>query len=193
MAPHFLRLQKRLAASILKCGKHRVWLDPNDSAEHSMANSRHVIRHLIRNGIIVKKAVSMHSRYRKRLYREAKIKGRHTGLGKRKGTSDARMPQKTLWIRRQRVLRRLLRNYRDNKKIDKHMYHLLYKCAKGNQFKNKRVLIEVIHSKKAAKQREKALQDQIEVQKAKALQLREKKKQKKKVKEEGVRRLAASQ
>ena len=34
-----LRLQKRLAASVLKCGKKRVWLDPNESSELSMANS----------------------------------------------------------------------------------------------------------------------------------------------------------
>ena len=25
-----LRLQKRLAASVMKCGKRKIWLDPND-------------------------------------------------------------------------------------------------------------------------------------------------------------------
>ena len=34
-----LRLQKRLAASVLKCGKKKVWLDPNETAEISNANS----------------------------------------------------------------------------------------------------------------------------------------------------------
>jgi ribosomal protein L19E len=34
------RLQKRLAASILKTGKRKVWLDPNESAEICNANSR---------------------------------------------------------------------------------------------------------------------------------------------------------
>lgn len=35
-----LKLQKRLAASVLKCGKGKVWLDPNEVNEISMANSR---------------------------------------------------------------------------------------------------------------------------------------------------------
>lgn len=35
-----LRLQKRLAASVLKCGRNRLWLDPNESNEISLANSR---------------------------------------------------------------------------------------------------------------------------------------------------------
>jgi hypothetical protein len=35
----FLRLQKRLAAAVLKCGKGRVWIDPNEGSEVALANS----------------------------------------------------------------------------------------------------------------------------------------------------------
>jgi large subunit ribosomal protein L19e len=70
------------------------------------------------------------------------------------------MPTKVLWIRHQRVLRRLLRRYRDDKKLDHTMYHEFYLAAKGNQFKNKRVLIDSIHKAKNEAARQKALEEQ---------------------------------
>merc|ERR1711915_1014911 len=91
-----------------------------------------------------------------------------TGVGKRRGTNEARMPTKVLWMRRQRVLRRLLRKYRQQKKIDKHIYHFFYRHAKGNAYKNKRVLVEAIHKMKGEKAKAKALLEQQEARKAKA-------------------------
>ncbi|KAL0414781.1 UNVERIFIED_CONTAM: 60S ribosomal protein L19-3 [Sesamum radiatum] len=139
-----LKLQKRLAASVLACGKGKVWLDPNEGSEISMANSPSVllfdnavrmkslitgcysvcgcsmlasagcwsgcqnIRKLIKDGFIIRKPTKIHSRSRARRMKEAKRKGRHSGYGKRKGTREARLPTKVLWMRRMRVLRRLL-------------------------------------------------------------------------------------
>jgi len=104
-----LKLQKRLASAVLKCGTNKVWLDPNESNEISNANSRQNIRRLVNDGLIIKKPVAVHSRARTRKNAEARRKGRHQGTGKRKGTANARMPEKVLWMRRMRVLRRLLK------------------------------------------------------------------------------------
>lgn len=89
-----LKLQKRLAASVLKCGERKVWLDPNEVNEISMANSRQNIRKLVKDGFVIRKPQKIHSRARARRALEAKRKGRHSGYGKRRGTREARLPTK---------------------------------------------------------------------------------------------------
>ena len=58
-----LKLQKRLASSVMKCGQKKVWLDPNEINEIANANSRQNIRKLIKDGLVIKKPVAVHSRY----------------------------------------------------------------------------------------------------------------------------------
>ncbi|EEB05740.1 60S ribosomal protein L19 [Schizosaccharomyces japonicus yFS275] len=170
-----LTTQKRLAAAVLGCGKRKVWMDPNEISEISNANSRQNIRKLIKDGLVIRKPNLMHSRFRVRKTQAAKRLGRHTGYGKRKGTAEARMPSSVVWMRRQRVLRRLLRKYREAGKIDKHLYHTLYLEAKGNTFKHKRALIEHIQRAKAEANRTKLLEQQQEARRARAKAARQRK------------------
>lgn len=72
------------------------------------------------------------------------------------------MPSQVVWMRRLRVLRRLLGKYRDAGKIDKHLYHSLYKSSKGNAFKHKRALVEHVIQAKAEALREKSLKEEAE-------------------------------
>eukprot|EP01053_Blabericola_migrator_P002654 Blabericola_migrator_1__2653@NODE_1752_length_3856_cov_389_225653_g1129_i0_p4_GENE_NODE_1752_length_3856_cov_389_225653_g1129_i0NODE_1752_length_3856_cov_389_225653_g1129_i0_p4_ORF_typecomplete_len193_score40_80Ribosomal_L19e/PF01280_20/4_2e61Ribosomal_L19e/PF01280_20/1_7e02RE_AccI/PF09545_10/0_0029_NODE_1752_length_3856_cov_389_225653_g1129_i018332411 len=170
-----LRLQKRLAADVLKCGKRRVFLDPQSTPRLMAAVSRRSIRKLVKIRVIVRKPTRGQSRARCREYHEAKRRGRHMGLGKRRGTKNARMPRSILWMKRQRVLRRLLKKYREEKKIDRHTYHVFYNKAKGNQFKNKKVMLESIWTAQNEQNKVKALAEQKEARRLKSQAKSEKK------------------
>ena len=155
-----LRQQRRLDASILGVGKGRVWMDPNEVNEIALANSRKAVRKLIKDNFIFKKKIAMHSRQRARLRKEERRLGRHTGLGKRRGCSDGRMPKKILWIRRQRTLRRLLKKYREAKKFDKHLYHQLYLDCKAARYNSKRNLADAVEKILAKKKLEQKIVEQ---------------------------------
>ena len=61
-AMSMLRLQERLASRVLCCGKKKVWLDPSETNEIANADSHQQIWKLIKDGLIMGKPVTVHSR-----------------------------------------------------------------------------------------------------------------------------------
>ena len=129
-----------MAASILKCGQNRTWMDPDRIEEIAKAVTRDDISILINGGAIVSIQKQGISSGRKKYSRNQKKKGRRTGHGSRKGAKYARLPRKERWIRTIRPIRAYLRQLREEKKIDAHTYRVYYKKAKGGVFRNKQHL-----------------------------------------------------
>jgi len=132
-----LRNQRRMAASILKCGLHRIWMDSDRTDEIAKAVTRNDVKILINGKAIKSKQIQGISRGRKKFNQKQKDKGRRKGHGSRKGAKYARLPRKERWIRTIRPIRTYLRQLRDDKSIDKSIYRKYYRKAKGGEFRSK--------------------------------------------------------
>ncbi len=131
-----LSVQKRIAAEVLNCGVHRVWLNTERAEEISMAITREDIRKLVHRGLVKKKPENATSKVRARKRALQKKKGRRKGYGKRKGSANARLSRKVKWMQRIRSLRRELRKMRDTRHIERNVYRKLYRMAKGGAFRS---------------------------------------------------------
>jgi len=135
-----LKLQRRLAASLLKVGENRVWMDPEQMDKISGAIRRGDIKGLIKDGTIKALPEQGISRV------EPKRKKR--GAGSKKGKKGSRMPRKSKWIATIRSLREHLYELRDGGKISKPEFHKLYLMAKGGMFKSRSHLNQYIETHK---------------------------------------------
>ncbi len=135
-----LRNQRRLAAEVLKCGVHRVWIDPEEIEEVEKAVTRRDVRNLVKQGIIKAKKKQGISRGRARQRDAQRKKGRQRGHGSRKGAATARQSRKQRWIQTIRPIRRYLRELRDGDAITRSQYRRYYQRAKGGEFHSVRHL-----------------------------------------------------
>ncbi len=131
--------QRRLAASILGCGVNRVRIstDPAEQENILDAITREQVRELIRRNVITMRPERGVSRARARVRAAQRVKGRRRGPGSRRGAMNARTPQKERWMSTIRRLRALLRELKDQGRIDVRTYRRFYRQAKGGMFKSK--------------------------------------------------------
>ncbi|MCD6226509.1 MAG: 50S ribosomal protein L19e [Candidatus Aenigmarchaeota archaeon] len=121
--------QRRIAAEILKVGETKIWIDPEHKEEIKNAITRADIKKMISHGYIKKRPDKI------RIKKMEKVKKQ--GVGSRKGKKGARLPKKRKWINTIRPLRRMLKELRDEKKIDEKNYRRLYMLAKGGVFRSR--------------------------------------------------------
>ena len=133
-----MKVQKRIAAQVMKCSPKRVKMDPEKLSEIKEAITRHDIKLLIGKGDIKRKQKKGVSRTRANKILKQKRKGRQRGHGSRKGTLNARGSTKTTWIRKIRKQRAFIKGLLENKKIEQTTYRIIYKRCKGNYFRNVR-------------------------------------------------------
>ena len=132
-----LQNQRRMAAIILKCGKNRLWMDPDRTEEIAKAVTRKDVKILVNGGAIKSKQIQGISRGRNRYQQKQKAKGRQKGHGSRKGAKYARFPRKQRWIRTIRPIRSCLRGLRDESVINRSIYRRYYRKSKGGEFRSK--------------------------------------------------------
>jgi large subunit ribosomal protein L19e len=140
-----ITLVKRVAASILKCGTSRVWIDPNNIEKAKKAITRKDVKNLIKLGIIKKLPEKEQKGNKKKL--EQKKKGRRKGKGSRKGAKGARQGKKMLWIKTVRAQRKLLKNFKEKGLIEKNVYRKLYRLVKGGMFRSRKHLLTYMKEK----------------------------------------------
>jgi len=135
-------IQRRIASKILKCGKNRVWMDPQKLKDISEAITREDVRRLIKNGAIEKAAEEAPSRASITLRSLKKKKGRRSGHGSRKGTFESRTgnEQKLRWIKTIRPQRQMISELKKSGAIDNETYKKLYKLSKGGVFRSRKHL-----------------------------------------------------
>ncbi|HDD43191.1 MAG: 50S ribosomal protein L19e [Thaumarchaeota archaeon] len=138
-----LTFQRRLAADLLKCGIHRVKLDPEKLEEISEAITREEIRQLIKDGAIEKKQKKGVSRARVRARKRKK-----RGVGSRKGGKYSRLSRKEQWMRRVRAQRKRLRELRDRGLVTKTVYRRIYRMVKAGAFKSVAAMMEYLEQNK---------------------------------------------
>ena len=139
-------MQRRLAASVLKIGQHKVWLDPMRINDVKDALTKVDIEELIKDNAIKSKIkmkkkenVEIAKKYPKK---KARKRRRSTGHIRKKLKK-----RKEKYVKLIRKLRKFLKMLRLNGTLTTKEHNYLRKLAKAGQFKSRRHLQEHIKEK----------------------------------------------
>ncbi|HZW56363.1 MAG TPA: 50S ribosomal protein L19e [Nitrososphaerales archaeon] len=138
--------KRRMAAELLGVGKSRIRLDPEATEQLQDAITRESVRGWLSAGLIWMVPKKGISRGRIRV-RTIKRKQRGEGQGSKKGAKGSRVGKKTVWVRRVRMLRHILKVKRDRGELTNQDFKSLYLQVKGAQIRTRKRLEEEISSR----------------------------------------------
>jgi len=124
-----LTQQKRMASDILKVGESRLWINPDNLEDVKNAITRADIRKMVNHGYIKAK--------NEKIKMPKVKKKRRQGYGSRKGAKGARLPKKEKWMNTVRPLRKMLKELKDQDKVDAKTYRKLYSQIKSGTFRSR--------------------------------------------------------
>jgi large subunit ribosomal protein L19e len=133
-----LKLQKRLAASIMGCSEKKIRFDPTRLEDIKESITKADVRSLIIDKAIFSVKEKGVSRGRARKKARQKRKGLQKGLGSRKGKKLARLPKRDVWANKSRAQKALLKRLRNNGIITKGVFRNLYMKVRGGFFRSVR-------------------------------------------------------
>jgi large subunit ribosomal protein L19e len=146
-----LTVQRRLAAYVLKCSPKKIVFTEDSLETIKESITKADIRALISGGIIKERPATGSSKGRIRKAQIQKSKGRRKGPGSVKGTLNARLPSKRVWINKVRLQRKFIKELKDKEMLATKDYRMLYQKVKGGFFRNKRHIKLFIDEKKLVK------------------------------------------
>jgi large subunit ribosomal protein L19e len=132
-----LKSQRKLAARVLNCGKSRIWFDPSRADDISDAITAADVRWLAKESVIAVLPKRGISSFRHKFVRLQKEKGRRKGKGSRKGAIGSRIGRKKAWIKRIRVIRKTLRELKENKNIGNKTFRRMYAISKSGYIRSR--------------------------------------------------------
>jgi large subunit ribosomal protein L19e len=136
-----------MAASLMKVGQSRLWINPEETEKVEAAITKNEIRRLIHEGVIAARQKSGVSRGRHRIKIRKKTR---KGPGSKKGSTH---PHKRPWINKIRVLRARLKELKAKRIITKQVYGKLRLMAKGGAFRSKSHLNEYLEAHNLGRRR----------------------------------------
>jgi len=141
-----IKAVRRMASYLMKCGGTRVVMDSAHLEDIEKSITKDDVRALIRKGYVWASPKKGVPRTRGRMHADRLRAGRGRGAGKRRGTANARLNSKSVWMARVRSQRKLLKSLKQQGAVTEG-YREAYNKIKGGAIKDKSHLMIFLKEK----------------------------------------------